>query len=217
MGFCRIVWEQFELVALVFKPLQRFRQGCPELVDALERVVEGDDGTVAGITLHVVYHIISRQPFGVISGDEVPHHYTVVLFHPPVDGMAQPAVWRAEVRALEQRIGFGDIDGVGQRPVSERTQVMIGVIARFVTSAEHLFVQFRIFPHIVGNHEEHGLGSESVENVEDKRGGFGYRPVVECEVDRMVLSVHAPQGVWIEEAKPAGGSFDNHDDGRGEE
>ena len=90
---------------------------------------------------------------------------------------------------------------------------MVGVIAHFMTAPEHLLIQFRIFPYIVGNHEEHGLDSESVENVENKWGGFGYRSVVECEVDRMVILVHAPKGVWIEETKPAGGSFDDHDGG----
>ena len=52
-----VLWENLESIALGFKPHYAFGEGGAKLVDTLQRVVEGDDRAVAGIFLHVVYHV----------------------------------------------------------------------------------------------------------------------------------------------------------------
>ena len=59
--------EDLEGVALGAEPLDRGGQGGAELVDRLQRVVEGDDGAVARELLDIVDHILCRQPLGIVA------------------------------------------------------------------------------------------------------------------------------------------------------
>ena len=69
-----MLWESFENVALVFEPLERIRKGCAKFVNRLQRVVEGDNGTIARVPLYIISDIFCRQPFGIVAGDKIPHH-----------------------------------------------------------------------------------------------------------------------------------------------
>ncbi len=66
-------------VALLLEPLDALGKGGAQLFDGFERVVEGDDGAIAGIALHVVHHVVGGEPLGVVARDEVPHHHLIAL------------------------------------------------------------------------------------------------------------------------------------------
>ena len=50
--------EDFERIALGLEPFEGGREGCAEFVDAFQGVVEGDDGTIAGVALDVVEDVV---------------------------------------------------------------------------------------------------------------------------------------------------------------
>ena len=55
-----------------------------EFVDTFEGVVEGDDRTVAGVFLDIIDHILSGEPLGVVTGNQVPHHNLVLSTQPGI-------------------------------------------------------------------------------------------------------------------------------------
>ena len=73
------LFKRLETIALFAQPFERRGQGCSQFVDALQRVVEGDDGAVARVVFHIVDHIFGSKPFRVVARDEVPHHNLVFL------------------------------------------------------------------------------------------------------------------------------------------
>ena len=81
-----------ELIALLLEPFDGAGQGRMEFVDALQRVVESDDATVAGIATNVLVDVVGSEPFRVVACDEIPHHNPELLRQPIVHAVAQPAV-----------------------------------------------------------------------------------------------------------------------------
>ena len=69
-----ILVENLEFVALAFEPFKTARESRLEFVDALQGVVERDDGAVAGIEFHILHHVVSGEQFRVVACYKVPHH-----------------------------------------------------------------------------------------------------------------------------------------------
>ena len=69
-----VLLKYFEGVALGLEPFDGCREGCAELVDTFQGVVEGDDAAVTGVALDIVQHVVGREPFGVVAGNKVPHN-----------------------------------------------------------------------------------------------------------------------------------------------
>ena len=76
--------EDLKGVALILEPLERLWQGGAQLVDTLQRVVEGDDGAVARVPFYIIDDILCGEPFGIVACDEVPHHDLVFPAQPGV-------------------------------------------------------------------------------------------------------------------------------------
>ena len=53
-----LLFNDAELISLLFQPSEYLWQGMFEFVDAFERVVKRDDAAVAGVAFHVVHNIV---------------------------------------------------------------------------------------------------------------------------------------------------------------
>ena len=156
------VWEQssvenLELVAILLQPLDGFGQREMEFVDTFEGIVEGDDGTIAGIAPHIVEHPLGRHPFGVVAGHQVPHHDAVTPAQPEILVGPHPSVrWTKEV-GMEQFVGLVGILAIVADGVFEPTDMIEGMVADAVSGCHHLLIEFGMFAHVVRHHEERRL------------------------------------------------------------
>ena len=74
--------------------------------------MEGDDAAVAGILLHVVYHVFCRHPFRVVTGNQVPHNYFIGTMQPPVFTGSHPSMGWTEEMGMYQLIRFVGVEYV---------------------------------------------------------------------------------------------------------
>ena len=75
-------------------------EGVLELLDALQGIVEGDDGAVAAVVHHIPEDVEGIEVAGVVARHEVPHHDGVTLLHEQMV-CAEP---HPAVRWTEQRL-----------------------------------------------------------------------------------------------------------------
>ena len=151
------LWENLESIALGFKPYYAFGEGGTKLVDALQRVVEGDDGAVAGIFLHVVYHVFGSEKAGVVARYEVPHHDFVFPAEPCILSEAHPSVGGTYIMTVDIAVGLLYVFAVLPDGVLGTVHVIKSVIAHLMALSLDTFEELRVFPDIVAHHEEGGL------------------------------------------------------------
>ena len=159
---------------MVLKPLETLGEGGTQFVDALQRVVEGDDGAIARVLLYVIDDVLGRHPFGVVACDKVPHHNLVLTTEPGVLGHAHPTVGWTHVVAVDIGIGLLDVVAVLVDGVGEALDVVVRVIAHLMPLSKDTVVELRVLPYIVAHHEESGFGIESLQGIENKRCSFRY-------------------------------------------
>ena len=100
-------------------------------------------------------------------------------------------------------IGFGE--------VLQTTQMVEGVIAHLMTLVPYLLIQFGMLTHIVAHHEKGGAGVVFTKRLEDERGRLGYRTIIERQIYRTLVLVHAPDGSRKHPSQPERGLLNNHD------
>ena len=196
-----LLGEGLEGVALVLEPLERRGEGGAQFVDALQRVVEGDDGAIARVPLYIIDDILGRHPFGVVAGDKVPHDDLVFAAEPRVLRHAHPAMWRSHVVAMDIGIGFLDVVAVLVDGVGDTLDVVVRMVAHLMTLGQDTFVELRVLAHIVAHHEEGGLGAKLLQRVENKGCSLRYGAVVEGQIDCLLVTVHSPVGLRIKPAE----------------
>ena len=98
--------KDFEFVTLVAQPFETARERCTEFVDTLQRVVESDDGTVAGIAFHVLKHLVGIESLGVVARHEVPHHDGEVVAHLDVLRITHPSVRWSYIMTVDVGVGL---------------------------------------------------------------------------------------------------------------
>ena len=182
-----------KLVAVVAQPLQSFGQGMLQLVDALERIVEGDDAARACISLYVLEHFLGRKAVAIVARDHVPHDDTIaaVAKHLVLHSRHPPVGWTEEV-CVEDFVGLLGIGQIVPRLPSEAADVIIRMVTDAVASATHLFEQVGILVGIVSHHEVGGLGPKAIQHIECKRRSLRDRAVIKSEIDGPVLGVYSP-------------------------
>ena len=177
------LFKDLELVALFAEPLDAFGEGGTEFVDGFKGVVEGDDAAVAGVALHVVDDVVGGQPFGVVAGDQVPHHHLVFTAEQGVLRQPHPAVGRAEEVGVDVGVGLLDVVTVFVKRVADAADVVVGVVSYLVPLGQYALVEFWIFAHVVAYHEEGGVDAILAEHIEDEWRGLGDWTVVEGQID----------------------------------
>ena len=188
-----LLFNNAELISFLFQPSEYLGQGVLELVDAFERVVEGDDAAVSGVAFHVVHHVLGCEQTAVIARYDIPHHdfyadvsQDAILYHP------NPAVRRSEEVGVEDVVGLLDVGKVSPGTMAKARDVVEGVIAYLMASHSHFVEQMRVLDGIVAHHEEGCLCSEAVEGVEDEGCCLGNGAVVEGEVDSLPVWLYPP-------------------------
>ena len=121
--------------------------------------MKGDDGTIACIALHVVNNILRCQPFGIVTGNQVPHHNFVFPLQPPVFRVTHPTVWRSEEMRFDQVIGLCRVDGIGNRPVFEGSDMVERVITNLMAFFNNAVVEVVIAKDVLSNHKKRSLGT----------------------------------------------------------
>ena len=149
--------EESELIALRLEPFDGLGQGGLEFVDALEGVVKGDDGAVAGVALHVVDDFVGGEEAAVVTGDDVPHDDGELAAQAHVLCPAHPAPWGAEQLGVDELVGLVGVAQEGLAAVAEPSDVVEGVVAEPVSASGYLVHEFGVLTHVVAHHEERGL------------------------------------------------------------
>jgi len=178
-----MLFKDLELVALFLEPLDALGEGGAKLVDRFKGVVEGDDTAVAGVVLHVVDHILGSEPFGVVAGDQVPHHHLVLTAEQGILRQAHPSVRRTEEVGVDIGIGLLDVVAVFVEGVADTADVVVCVVSNLVTFGEDALVEVRVLAHVVAHHEEGGVYAVLTEYIEDKGGSLGDWTVIEGQID----------------------------------
>ena len=129
-----------------------------QLVDTLQRVVEGDDGAITRVPFNIIDDILCGEPFGVVAGDEVPHHDLKLATEPGILSHAHPAVRRTDIMALDIGIGLLHIIAVFLDGVGESLNVVVGMITHLMALGNDTLIEFGVLPHVIAHHEEDGLG-----------------------------------------------------------
>ena len=171
--------ENLKLILLFLEPLDALRQGGAELVDRLQRVVEGDDRAVARVALHVVEHTLARHPLGVVARHEVPHHNLVLAAEPRILHGAHPAVGRPHEVAAYVGVGLLHVVAVVVQRVAESADMVVCMVAYLMAFVDDAPEEVGIFPHVVAHHEEGGLDAVVAQRVEDEGCRLGNGAVVE--------------------------------------
>ena len=190
--------KHLKFVTFITQPFDALGKYLLEFVDASEGVVEGDDGTVTRVVLHILVHFFGREAFGVVACDQVPHHDGVVATKTDVLGISHPSSWGTEEIGLNQFVGFVGIAQIALARHGDATNVVEGVIAQAMTMGTDEFEQFWIFPDIVAHHEESRFHVVAIKRLNQPRGRFGDGPVVEGQIDCLLRRVHSPDGTGIE-------------------
>ena len=96
--FLRRQLEYLEFIALRFQKFDGTGEGILQIpvVPRFQRVVEGDDGTVAYIAFYVVQYLFRAHSLTVVAGYEVPHNDTVMVAKSVILPESHVPMWRAE-------------------------------------------------------------------------------------------------------------------------
>ena len=132
--------KHLKLVAFCLKPFDCFGQGVVEFVDTLERVVEGDNGSVASVAFHIVEHVFGSHPFRIVACDKIPHDDAILTSQPYILIPSHPSMRRAEEVGMQQLVGLVGISLIGGDGVSESAYMVEGVVADAMTGSHHLII-----------------------------------------------------------------------------
>ena len=197
-GVMEVLVKDLEGIALLLEPLDATWQYLLEFVDATEGIMEGDDGTVAGVAFHVLKDLLCSQTFGVVASDHVPHDNGVVATQANVLGVLHPSTWRTEKIGVDELVRFVGIAQIAAAGHGETSDVVEGVVAQAMTMRADEFEEFRVLANIVTHHEERGFDPIAVECVDEPRGRFRDGSIVEGQIDCLLRWIHSPDGTGIE-------------------
>ena len=182
-----------------------------EFVDALERVVEGDDAAVAGVALHVPEHIVWREAAAIVACDHIPHDdaesampQNLVLCG------AHPSARRPEEVGLQQLFRTLYVGQIVPALPARSSDMVVGVITDGVSAAAHLLEQVRILACIVADHKECGTCAIAFQDIEDERCGLWDRTIVKSKVDRPFRCIHPPACTRVQLADESWGLLNKH-------
>ena len=119
-------------------------------------------------------------------------------------------MWWPEKVGVDVCIGFICVVTICFDGVLETADVVECVVAHPMAVLDYLTILFRILPYVVANHEERSLDVVFLECLQNERGRFGYRTIIEGQIHRMILFVHSPCGTRVEPSEPHCRLFYNH-------
>ena len=99
---------------------------------------------------------------------------------------------RTDKVGMQIGIGLLDIIAVLTDGVREPSDVVVGVIADAMPLVDDTLVELGILTRIVAHHEEGGLDAIALQHVEYPGRGLRNRPVVEGQIDGLLVTVHTP-------------------------
>lgn len=163
------LWNEFEFVAFLLKISQGSWKSIIELLDTLQRVMEGDDRTVSCEQHDVAQNIVGIEVPGIVSRYEVPHHDSVLASESPICMKGHPAAWRTEEMAMDECVCLLDVLTIATDRMGQRTPMVERMVAHLVTLVYYSFVEFRVFTDVVADNKEGGLYVELLERIKYKR------------------------------------------------
>ena len=182
-GGCLALFYDLKLIALLLEIAEGGWEGVAQFLDGLEGVMEGDDGTVAGVEHHVAQNVEGVEQVGIVTRDEVPHHYLILATKHVVGSEPHPSVRRTEEVGVDEFVGFLHIIIICNDVVAQGTHVVVGVVAHLMPFLHYATVEVGITLHILAHHEEGCLDTEFAQGVEDKGGCLGNWTVIEGQID----------------------------------
>ena len=145
--------------------------------------MEGDDGAVACVPVHLAEYLAAIKLGIVVARHEIPHDDAVALAERTVLPHAHDAVRRPEEIGGEVAIGLVDIGDVVGCALLESLEMVVGMVAYAMPALDNHLVLIGVLAHIVAHHEEGGLDAVSVEHIKHPRGNLRDGAVIKSEVD----------------------------------
>ena len=84
---------------------------------------------------------------------------------------------------VDVSVGLLDIITVLLNGVGDALDMIMRVVDYLVTFVQNALIEFRVFAHVVANHEESSLCIEFLEGLEDKRSSLWDGAVIESQID----------------------------------
>ena len=99
---------------------------------------------------------------------------------------------RADKVGMQIGIGLLDIIAVLTDGVRETSDVVVGVIADAMTLVNDTLMELGILTRIVAHHKEGSLDAIALQHIEYPGRRLRNRPVVEGQIDGLLVTVHTP-------------------------
>ena len=125
----QILVKHLEFIPFIAEPFDTFGEYLLQFVNTSQGIVEGDDGTIACVILHILEHLFGSESFRVVACNQIPHHDGVVAAKPDVLGITHPSSWGTEQVGTNQLVGFVGIAQIAFACHRDATDVVVGVIA----------------------------------------------------------------------------------------
>ena len=103
-----------------------------------------------------------------------------------------------------------NIGKIGPCKMPHTGKVIVGMIAYLVTAPTDFLQKMGVFYGILADHKESGLGMETVQGVKNERSSLGNRAVIKSQVNRLLMTIHSPQGMWEKPTQEYSGLLDYH-------
>ena len=200
----------FKFIALLLKVTERCRECIAQFLDRLQRVVEGDDRTIASIEHHIAEHIEGIEQVGIVTCHEVPHHNLVLAPKHFVCPQPHPSVRRTEEMRVDEFIGLLHIIIICDDIMLQAAQMVVCMIAHLMALVDDALIEFGIALDILSHEEEGSLGVKLLERIEDEGCRFRYGTIIEGEIYRMLLWIDSPECFGVYPPKPFGWLFYQH-------
>jgi len=207
VGGCLALFYHLKLIALLLEIAEGSWEGVAQFLDGLEGVMKGDDGTITGVEHHVAQNVEGVEQVGIVTSDEVPHHYLILATQHIVGSEPHPSVRRTEEVGVDEFVGFLHIIIICNDVVAQGTHVVVGVVAHLMPLLHYATVEVGITLHILAHHEEGCLDAKLPEGVENEGRGLRYGTIVKGEIYRMFLWIDAPESLGVYPPEPFGWLF----------
>ena len=103
---------------------------------------------------------------------------------------------------MDELIGLFGVDGIGDDPMFESTDVIKSVIAHLMPICNNLIIEVVIAQHILTHHKERGSHVIAAKRLKNKGCRPGDGAIVEREINCMLAFVHSPSRTGIKPAQP---------------
>ena len=90
--------QYLKTIALLQQPFDTTWKGILKVLFGFQRIVKGDDGTIAYIVLQFTKHLLSIETLAIVAGNKVPHDNAIMAAQHMIRAISQPSMgWTKKI------------------------------------------------------------------------------------------------------------------------